>query len=216
MKPENNRGEGDSGDEFPGRDEAGLANQLTVSLIVFEVVVGLAGLIGGRWSGVRWAYYFRYQFNAVLLGVVGGGALFGINSLLLFTGGRRNPLFRWVYRPFARALLKVLKLLSLEDVVFISLLSGCAEELFFRGWVLSSFENKFLGLVVSSLLFGVVHVWGKQGIGYGIYAVAMGFLLGGLFIYSGNIWAPILAHIFNNLLGMLAMKYELTPGVKDT
>ncbi len=201
-------------EEFPGPRDRRFANQLTATMIMFEVLIGVVGLVGGHWTGVQWSAYFHYQARALVLGVVAGGALFGFNAILLFTGGRKNPFYRWIYRPFARALLKPLKMLSFEDIIFISLLSGFAEEILFRGWILSSFQNEMIGLVVSSILFGIIHIWSQQGIGYGIYAVVMGFFLGGLFLYSGNIWTPILAHMFNNLLGMSAMKYEFTPGIK--
>ncbi|GEM_PF-5599927 len=190
------------------------ANRLTVTLIVFELAVGIFGLVGGHLSGVDWPYFFRFENEAISLGVVTGAAIFGFNALVLFSWVERNPLYRWVYEPFARALLKPLKMLSIEDIIFISILSGVAEELLFRGWIMGvffMFDRPWLGLVVSSVVFGLIHIWGRQGIGYGVYATGMGFVLGLLFIFTDVIWAPILAHGVNNLFSMISMKYGLTP-----
>ncbi len=200
--------------EKPGEqppEQRVFANRLTVTLIIFELAVGIIGLIGGHLFGVQWSYFFRFEMEAISLGVVTGAAIFGFNALVLFSWVEHNPFYRWVYEPFARALLKPLQMLSIEDIIFISILSGVAEELLFRGWLLASFDNHWVGLVVSSVVFGVIHIWSRQGIGYGVYATGMGFVLGLLFIFTGVIWAPILAHGVNNLFSMISMKYGLTP-----
>ncbi len=188
------------------------ANRLVVVFVIVELIIGLVGLLAGQLAGTDWAFLFRIDSTAVLLGVVTGGAIFGFNVIILLSYEERNPFYRWIYRPFARSILEPFKLLTFEDVLFLSVLSGIGEELFFRGWILVSFENSWVGLVVSSLIFGIVHIWGKEAIGYGIYATFMGFILGAVFIYSGYIiWVPILAHGLNNFFSMLSMKYGLMP-----
>ncbi len=195
--------------DTPGENTPGdIANHITSSLIIFEGLVGLAGLVIGAWAGVPWGRVFAYDLQAILLGVGAGLVMFLVHLLLMFPGGEKNPLYRWIYRPFARALLKPLKLLGLEDIFIIACISGFGEEIFFRGFLQWQF-----GLIPASIIFGVIHIWGKKAIPYALYAIAMGFYLGGLYIYTDNIWTPILGHLINNLLGLLAIKYDLAPEI---
>ena len=58
----------------------------------------------------------------------------------------------------------------------------------------------------ASLLFGAAHVWGREAWPYGLYAAGMGGVLGGLLMVTGSLWAPVLAHALNNLLGFQALR----------
>ena len=86
-------------------------------------------------------------------------------------------------------------------LVGLAVASGVGEEMLFRGWLQAE-----VGLVGASVLFGAAHVWGREGWPYGLYAAVMGAGLGGLLIVTGSLWAPILAHGLNNLLGFLALR----------
>lgn len=197
--------------EIPGDYEPNpqnIANHITTSLIIFEGLFGLAGLAIGIWLEIPWGAYFAYNQQALLIGTGGGILMFLVHLLIIFPGGEKNPLYRWIYQPFARILLKPLKLLGLEDVFLIACISGFGEEIFFRGLLQWRF-----GIVPASIVFGIIHIWGKKAIPYALYATAMGFYLGGLFLYTNNIWSPILAHLLNNLLGLLAIKYDLAPEI---
>jgi membrane protease YdiL (CAAX protease family) len=85
--------------------------------------------------------------------------------------------------------------------VLLALASGIGEEVLFRGWLQAE-----VGLVAASLLFGAAHVWGRETWPYGLYAAGMGGVLGGLLMVTGSLWAPVLAHALNNLLGFLALR----------
>lgn len=143
----------------------------------------------------------------VWLGVFAGFGLVILHLCLLLPGGDRNPLYRTIYRPLRTALGPPLRTASIADLFLIAAASSVGEELFFRGWLQSE-----AGIVVASLLFGVAHVWGRDAIPYGLYAAAMGFVLGGLFAYTEQgLWAPVLAHFVNNLVGLLALAYGWLP-----
>lgn len=88
-------------------------------------------------------------------------------------------------------------------MVFIPIISGFAEELFFRGVV-----QPITGLVIASLIFGGFHIANRKTVLYGAYAVVIGFFLGGLMIYTGSLWPPILAHMINNALAVPFMKWH--------
>ena len=79
---------------------------------------------------------------------------------------------------------------------------GVGEETFFRGAVQQEF-----GLVVASLLFGVVHVGpDRRYLVWTAWAVQAGFLFGVLYEVTGGLLAPILAHSGHNAATLLLWK----------
>jgi membrane protease YdiL (CAAX protease family) len=88
------------------------------------------------------------------------------------------------------------------SLLLLSLFSGVGEEVFFRGAVQQEF-----GLVVASVLFGVVHVGpDRRYLVWTVWAIAAGFLFGVLYDVSGGLLAPILAHAAHNAATLLLWK----------
>jgi membrane protease YdiL (CAAX protease family) len=88
------------------------------------------------------------------------------------------------------------------SLLLLSLFSGVGEEVFFRGAVQQEF-----GLVVASVLFGVVHVGpDRRYMVWTLWAIAAGFLFGVLYEVSGGLLAPILAHAAHNAATLLLWK----------
>ena len=76
-----------------------------------------------------------------------------------------------------------------------------AEELFFRGFLMAALIRLMggaRGILVSAAIFAVVHI----DIGAMIPIFVTGALLGWLYIRSGSIWPPTLAHAAQNILAM--------------
>jgi len=175
--------------------------------LMSEAVLGLLAVGLGGWTGTDWGRMIQGTGTDVLLGILGGFGLVVLHLLLIFPGGSRNPLHRTIYRPFYSTLRPVLRTVHLSDIVLLAMASGVSEELLFRGWL-----QPEVGIVAASLLFGAAHVWDRRALPYGLYAAAMGFVLGGLFTYTGRgLWAPILAHVVNNLIGLLALARDWLP-----
>lgn len=100
---------------------------------------------------------------------------------------------------------------SLPIIFVLAASSSIGEELLFRGAV----QNQF-GFIAASILFGLVHwPFNKLMIPWTIIAMAVGFVLGGLYIYAGNILAPIMLHFMVNFLNIwtLNQKYGYTPRI---
>ena len=88
------------------------------------------------------------------------------------------------------------------SLILISVFSGVGEETFFRGAVQQEF-----GIVVASLLFGLVHVGpDRRFLLWTLWAVLAGFLFGGLYDLTGGLLAPILAHASHNAATLLLWK----------
>lgn len=80
-------------------------------------------------------------------------------------------------------------------------ISGLAEELLFRGWLLNE-----VGLVASSLIFGAVHVPpARHWLAWPVFAAVVGLALGGLCLGSGTLVFAVLAHAGINGLNLATL-----------
>ncbi|MBI4041235.1 MAG: CPBP family intramembrane metalloprotease [Deltaproteobacteria bacterium] len=156
---------------------------------------------------------------------VGGIWIYAANLPVIFFGTRGVALAAWIaFGVFALSNMcsektewgkKLVELFasfltpSSNTTIFIlALMSSLGEEILFRGAV----QNQF-GLIVASLLFGLMHFPIKPiMMPWTLTAVIMGFVLGALYQYAGNLMAPILLHFLINFLNIWAInqKYGLS------
>lgn len=98
----------------------------------------------------------------------------------------------------ARALAGAIGPVSVPKCLLLALASGVAEEAFFRGAL-----QPRVGLLAASLLFGLAHfVPRRQFLPWTAFSVAAGLLLGGLFEQTGNLLAPVAAHVGINAVNL--------------
>jgi membrane protease YdiL (CAAX protease family) len=155
------------------------------------VWVGLrqAGAAGG---GLPLALFFnpqRWWLDAAL-GLGAGAALIAAWDLAghLLPGARQLEL----------RLSELLGDLTESDALALAVLSGFAEELFFRGAVQGSW-----GLLPATLLFAVLHTGpGRAFRVWTLFAGVAGLALGGLMVWRGNLLAPVLAHFLVNAVNL--------------
>ena len=84
--------------------------------------------------------------------------------------------------------------LSTADAILLALVSGTAEEMFFRGAV-----QPAVGLVWASILFGACHFLPRKELAlWSLWAIVMGGALGALYEWTGHLAAPIAAHVVIN------------------
>ncbi len=89
-----------------------------------------------------------------------------------------------------------------RDLVLVSILSGVGEEVFFRGAL-----QPVLGIVITSLLFGALHVGpDRRYLVWTLWAVGAGFLFGALYEWTGGLLAPMAAHVLHNATTLLLWK----------
>ena len=107
-------------------------------------------------------------------------------------------------------ILKMPDLASLAvNLVLIALAPAIAEEVLFRGVmqniVLRIVKNGWVAVAVTALFFSFIHF---QFLGFMPRAM-LGFLLGAIYLMTGNLWLSILAHFLNNgLQVLLVFLYE--------
>jgi len=126
---------------------------------------------------------------------LGVGLLAGLLALAV-----SELLTRWT--PLGRALSDLLAdslgPLRRGDAWLLALASGLAEEMFFRG----ALQAK-VGLVWASLAFGAAHFLPRRELVlWSAYAVAMGLGLGALYEWTGQLAAPVAAHVLVNAINL--------------
>ncbi|MDR2649558.1 MAG: CPBP family intramembrane metalloprotease [Clostridiales bacterium] len=89
----------------------------------------------------------------------------------------------------------------------IAVIAPAAEEFCFRGVTLNRMENmkKWSAVLISSALFGFVHLNPLQG----LYAMAIGILLAFIFTRFKSMWYPVIAHVSFNAISVI--KDEFMP-----
>lgn len=87
-------------------------------------------------------------------------------------------------------------------------LSGVGEELLFRG-VIQQYLTGFSGsaivaIFVTGLVFGLVHIGPepKKFAAWTLMAITLGWAIGALYVVTGNLVAPVVAHFTINFLNL--------------
>ena len=84
------------------------------------------------------------------------------------------------------------------NLIIVAGLAAVSEEMFFRGALQQLIQEKFpnghIAVWITALIFSLVHF---QFYGF-LPRLLLGALLGYLFLYTRNLWAPILFHFMNN------------------
>ncbi len=92
---------------------------------------------------------------------------------------------------------------SLSQLALISVVAGVAEEALFRGAIQGSLARGVgpkLALVIASVLFGAAHLitWT-----YAVMATVMGAYLGALWLWTGNLITPMVAHALYDFVALI-------------
>ncbi len=177
-------------------------NRQTIQTLTLTVAVE-GGLLA---VAVLWAYVQSLPLRAALTltyadafaGVGSGVCLLAANYAIITYGSRYSAFLRNIKKLLDNEVIPLFRQLDATAILVIALLSGFAEELFFRGVLQAN-----VGLWFASLIFGAAHVWKKEAIVYGVYASVIGVAFGACYQWRGNLWIPILAHVVNNLGALL-------------
>jgi hypothetical protein len=90
----------------------------------------------------------------------------------------------------------------LVNLLVMALLPALGEEMLFRGliqrYMIGLTRNTHAAIWITACIFSAFHL---QFYGF-IPRLLLGALLGYLFVWSGNLWVPVLVHFINNALGV--------------
>ncbi len=164
-------------------------------MLVIYLALGAAAL---AWSTLRgqpnvWRWGGR-EDPEILLGTA-AGLLMGLGIVFLSRlAVHRYDWGRFLHREF-RARLGPL---SDAECLILAGASSLGEELFFRGAMLPA-----LGLLPSNVLFALLHIGpSARYLPWTISSFVIGVVLGQLFVWSGDLTGPVVAHFVVNFLNL--------------
>ncbi len=100
------------------------------------------------------------------------------------------------------------------SVIIIAVIPGIGEELLFRGFLQNIFRKLFrndhVAVWVAAFLFSFIHF---QFYGF-IPRMLLGALFGYLYLWSGNLLVPMIAHFLNNFVSLFSL-YVYQKGLTD-
>ncbi|MDJ0728360.1 MAG: CPBP family intramembrane metalloprotease [Crocosphaera sp.] len=175
----------------------------TQILVVMGVTAIILLIIAKVWQYFGSIALLKIQFskNGLLFGVALAGIIIVASSIIY----RLWP----AYRQSADSYLQlVLKPLVWPDLIWLGLLPGLSEELLFRGVMLPALGYDLLAVILSSLVFGVLHLSGSQQWPYVVWATIVGFGLGYSALVTDNLLVPIAAHIITNWVSSALWKFN--------
>jgi hypothetical protein len=173
---------------------------------LLEGTIGIVALALGWLLDLPVLATLKWEIKTALVGLLGAAPMLCLFLCLLFSGWFRD--FRRQVEPLIH---RMFQGWSAGQLAVISILAGLGEELFFRGFIQGGL-GRHLGdgaaLIIASLLFGLVH-WINRI--YLIAATFMGLYLGLLWLWSGNLLAPVVAHAAYDFIALMWI-LRRTPG----
>lgn len=135
----------------------------------------------------------------------------GVGLLIVLLSNLATRFTEWGEK-LARAMGEALGPISVPDALLLACASGLAEEMFFRGAL-----QPRVGLVAASLLFGLIHfVPRREFYPWTVFAIVVGFVFGWLFVATGNLVAPIVAHTVINGINLPILVRQYAPDSTST
>ncbi|MGI8910713.1 MAG: CPBP family intramembrane glutamic endopeptidase [Rubrobacteraceae bacterium] len=157
-----------------------------LAAIFYGSLVAAAAL----WNGLR-GRDFSLTGDSTLVSLALGVLTAVCTVLLGLVVYRLAPVMREIADELAPRLVDGV---PVRDLMLLSLFSGVGEEAFFRGAVQPEF-----GILVASIVFGLVHIGpDRRYLAWTVWALFAGFLFGALYIVTGGILAPVVAHVSHN------------------
>jgi len=175
-------------------DQTGPTGQLYRLAWIFYLLLAVAAVvwIGAREGAIPLSLFLRWPGALVdlALGVAAGLALVGLWSVArkAFESARR----------LEEELRRLLGPAEPAEVMALALLSGFAEELFFRGAVQAAF-----GWVAATVLFTALHIGGGRSFRlWTLFAAIAGLMFAGLVIWRESLLSAMVAHVVVNAVNL--------------
>ena len=171
-------------------------------IILFESLLIVLAFGLALWWGIDLAGSIELSQGAVLLGIAAAilpnlflaWAAFGVRaSWMVELRERTAKMMRQVFGARPRPV-------AVVAVAF----GGVAEELLFRGVLipaLGEYMPVWLAVVTVGAAFGLLHPLTRV---YALLAALLGIFWGALFVWTGNLLVPIIAHALNNLIAVVS------------
>jgi len=164
-------------------------------VLVLYLALASAGLV---WSSLRgdpsvWRLAGKAE-PQVLAGIL-AGLFLGLG--FVFASRFATHRYEWA-RALHRDLRALLGPLPWPEILVLAAASAVGEEIFFRGAMLPA-----IGLWGSSAIFALLHIGpGARYLPWTAYSFVAGVLFGQLFLWTGDLGGPVVAHFTINALNL--------------
>ncbi len=179
------------------------ADRFALTAALFEGSLAVAAVVLGWALGIDPLESLRWDQAAVIWGIVAIVPLLGLLAWSMRSAWR--PL-RTLRRFFDLSIVPLFRPLSMVQLAVLSILAGVGEELLFRGIVQAGIGYGIGGAVgagvalsAAAVLFGLAHALSPA---YFVLATVIGFYLGVLWLATGNVLTPIIAHAGYDFLAL--------------
>lgn len=184
-------------------------DEILIIVLITEVILIIIALILSYIWNINVFHNIIINIKSTLTGIAGAACLIVCNFLVVFILPRvfkSLTIIKTAYNQISKLVINC----DFSSIVLIALLSGTVEELLFRGIV-----QPQIGIILASILFGLLHIASKETIITGVYSIFIGLYLGCIYLYTGNLWIPIVIHILNNLIAIPVMQWHYKKYVKS-
>ncbi|MBR4149692.1 MAG: CPBP family intramembrane metalloprotease [Rikenellaceae bacterium] len=197
-----------------------------VMAIVAAVSGGAESLAERMSSGPMSALSYALSMALTIVGVLiyrklrrGKGKMFrlsmrGFNPMLILWGFVLVLITGIVIEPvlnlFPESFLNLLNQMGSNggwSVLMLAVLAPVLEEILFRGILLEAVREKYSSgraIVVSALMFGVIHIIPQQVVN----AFVIGLILGFIYVRTDSLWPVIIIHALNNAMAYVIMQWS--------
>lgn len=197
-----------------------------VTAIVAAVSGGAESLAERMSSGPMSALSYGLSMALTIVGVLiyrklrrGEGRVFrlslrGFNPMLILWGFVLVLITGIVIEPvlnlFPESFLELLNNMGANggwSVLMLAVLAPIMEEVLFRGILLEAVREKYSSgraIVVSALMFGVIHIIPQQVVN----AFVIGLILGFIYVRTNSLWPVIIIHALNNAMAYVIMQWS--------
>lgn len=199
----------------------------SIVMAIIAAVSGGAGSLAERMSsGPMSALSYALSMTLTIVGVLiyrklrrGKGKMFrlsmrGFNPMLILWGFVLVLITGIVIEPvlnlFPESFLDLLNQMGANggwSVLMLAVLAPVMEEVLFRGILLEAVREKYSSgraIVVSALMFGVIHIIPQQVVN----AFVIGLILGFIYVRTDSLWPVIIIHALNNAMAYVIMQWS--------
>jgi membrane protease YdiL (CAAX protease family) len=176
--------------------------------VAFETSLIFVAQIAGWLLGVSPTAHLVIRVDAASVALL---ATLPPLALMFLLGGAPWEPFQRIMRELDESLLPLFRNCSPLELALIALAAGVGEEALFRGAIqagLGQLATPMVGLVVASVLFGLVHFITRT---YAILAGLIGLYLGILFLVFDNLLVPIVVHATYDFVALSFWLHSRSP-----
>lgn len=168
-------------------------------LVIGELALGLVALVWAVQSETTIPYHVDLEAFLVAVALT---AVLALVNFALFSAGRKFAFTQGVYDFFDHEIFPLLREVTVVDIVVLATIAGFSEELLFRGML-----QPRMGLVASSLLFGLLHGPDVKLWPFALWAAAVGAGFGLVYRETENMAIPMLVHAFYDGLALAYIRW---------